>query len=253
MRILRLMISRKWIITTILVIIGSLICLRLGLWQLDRLTQRRAFNAHYRETSTLPALTLTSAPAEDLTDMEYRPVMVSGTYDFEHQVVLRNQVYENLSGYHLLTPLLLSDGTAILIDRGWIPLDGNAEPDSWRVYDQPGTVVTINGILRRGQTQPEIGSVADPVLAPGQTHLKVWSLVNLQRIAEQLPYRLLPVFVQPNPNPLLTKPPYPSQPEIVVDEGPHAGYILTWFGFAALLFFGYPLFYLPRQAKLEEK
>lgn len=137
MKILRLMISRKWIITTIVVIIGSLICVRLGIWQLDRLAQRRAFNAHYRETSTLPALKLTFPPADDLTDMEYRPVLVSGTYDFEHQVVLRNQVYENLSGYHLLTPLLLSDRTAILVDRGWIPQDGNAESTAWRVYDQP--------------------------------------------------------------------------------------------------------------------
>lgn len=252
MNILRLMISRKWIITTALVIIGSLICIRLGIWQLDRLAQRRAFNTHYRETSTLPALNLTSAPKDDLTSMEYRPVLVSGTYDFEHQVVLRNQVYNNQSGYHLLTPLILSDGAAILIERGWIPSDGNVLPVNWRVYDQPGSV-TINGILRLGQAEPEIGNVADPPLASGETRRDVWSLVNVTRIAEQLPYKLLPVFVQPNPDPSLTKPPYPYQPQIVIDEGPHFGYVLTWFSFAALLFFGYPLFYLPRQIKSEEK
>ena len=248
MTILRLMFSRKWIITTALVIIGSLICVRLGIWQLDRLAQRRAFNAHYLDVSTLPVLTITSTPANDLTEMEYRPVLVNGDYDFAHQVVLRNQVYQNQSGYHLLTPLILSDGTGILVERGWIPADGNDRPGNWHIYDQPGPV-TIKGILRLGQTEPEIGSVSDPTL----THLDVWSLVNLTRIGQQLPYKLLPVFVQPNPDPSLTKPPYPYQPEIALDEGPHFGYVLTWFSFAALLFFGYPFFYLPRQIKSEEK
>jgi surfeit locus 1 family protein len=256
MNVLRLMVSRKWIITTMLVIVGSLICARLGIWQLDRLAQRRAFNAHYRDTSTLSALNLTTAPTDDLTSMEYRPVVVAGTYDFEHQVVLRNQVYNNQTGYHLLTPLILSDGTAILVDRGWIPPEGNAQPANWRIYDQPGKV-TIKGILRLGQSAAEIGSIADPE----QAQLDVWSLVNLARIEQQLPYKLLPVFVQLDPDPSLTKPPYPYQPKIIIDEGPHFGYALTWFSFAALLFFGYPFFYLPRQsrlstgrqAKLEEK
>lgn len=250
MNILRLMLSRKWIVTTIIVIVGSLICVRLGLWQLDRLTQRRAFNAHYRETSTLPTLNLTSATQDDLTGMEYRSVLVTGSYDFEHQVVVRNQVYENQSGYHLLTPLMLADGVAVLVDRGWIPSEAGQQPAAWRVYDQPGKI-TINGILRQGQTEPEIGNVADPLPAPGQA-LYAWSLVNIPRIAQQIPYKILPVYIQPNPNPALTKPPYPYQPEIIVDEGPHFGYVLTWFSFAALLFFGYPLFYLPRQAKSEE-
>lgn len=252
MNILRLMFSRRWMITTALVIIGSLVCVRLGIWQLDRLAQRRAFNAHYLETSTLPALKLTFSPKDDLTDMEYRPVLVTGTYDFAHQVVLSNQVYNNQSGYHLLTPLILSDGTGILIERGWIPLDGNQQPANWRTYDEPG-IITINGILRLGQSEPEIGNIVDPVLAPGETHRDVWNLVNLTRIARQLPYRLLPVFVQPNPDANLIKPPYPYQPSIAIDEGPHLGYMLTWFLFAALLFFGYPLFYLPRQLKSEEK
>lgn len=242
MTILRLMVSRKWIITTILVIIGSLVCVRLGIWQLDRLNQRRAFNTHYRETSTLPMLEITITPTADLTAMEYRSVVVTGSYDFEHQVALRNQVHNNQFGYHLLTPLILSDGTGILIDRGWIPAENN--PQAWRTYDQPGNV-TIKGILRNGQDQLELSNV-------NQTFLPVWSQVDIKRISQQLPYQLLPAYVQPDPDASLKKPPYPYQPEIVVDEGPHFGYMITWFSFAALLFFGYP-FYLRRQVKLEEK
>ncbi len=240
MPILRLMFSRKWILATILVFLGSALCARLGIWQLDRLEQRRAFNAHYLATSALPALQITSEPADDLTTMEYRPVTVTGRYDFEHQVALRNRYHDNQPGYHLLSPLVLSDGTAILIERGWIPSAGNAAPADWRQYDQPGEV-TLSGIIRQGQTKPDVGGVPDP---EAQTHLDFWNLLNVARIAAQVPYKLLPVYIQPNPQPDNSQPPIPFQPAIEISEGPHFGYAGQWFIFATLLFFGYPLLYL---------
>src|SRR5687767_3367716 len=140
MIVVRLMFSRKWILTTLLVVVGSTICVRLGLWQLERLAERQAFNAHYLATSALPTLAITSTPQDDLSQMEYRRVEVSGKYDFDQQVVLRNQYHQNELGYFLLTPLLLSDGTAILVQRGWIPAKDNDMPADWRKYDQPGPV-----------------------------------------------------------------------------------------------------------------
>jgi len=252
MSVLRLMFSRRWIITTLLVVVGSIICFRLGLWQLERLEQRHAFNDHYLTTSSLPTLVLTSAPSEDLTVMEYRSILVTGTYDFENQVGLRNRVHNNLPGHHLLTPLILADGSAILVERGWVPAGGAGQPSEWQDYDQPG-VVTIRGVIRLGQTGSEIGGVPDPTLAPGQSALKLWNRINVERIAQQLPYPLLPVFVQPDVNPTLTEPPYPSQPEVIIDDGPHLGYALQWFAFAGLLLFGYPFVYLRQQTEKEEK
>lgn len=236
------MFSRKWIFTTLLVVLGAAVCARLGIWQLDRLEQRRAFNEHYLAATTLPPLELDSAPQADLTTMEYRAVTVTGSFDFEHQVALRNRYYDNQYGYHLLTPLILPDGTAILVERGWIPAEGNAAPADWRKYDQPGQQ-TIRGIIRLGQTKPDLGGVPDPPLAEGQTRLDFWNIVNLERIALQTPYPLLPVFIQPNPDDARIAPPYPYQPEIEITEGPHFGYALQWFTFASILFFGYP-FYL---------
>ncbi|PWH11851.1 MAG: SURF1 family protein [Anaerolineae bacterium] len=238
------MFSRKWIFTTLLVVLGSAVCVRLGIWQLDRLEQRRAFNAHYLQMTSLPSLNLNTELPSDLTQMEYRSVTVTGMFDFEHQVALRNRYYNNEYGYHLLTPLLLPNGTAILVERGWIPAEGNATPADWRKYDQPGRQ-TIQGILRLGQTRPELGGVPDPTLTPGQTRLEFWNIINLERIALQVPYSLLPVFIQPAPDATRTTPPYPYQPEIEITEGPHFGYALQWFTFASILFFGYP-FYLRR-------
>jgi surfeit locus 1 family protein len=247
--IFRAMFSRKWIITTLLVLAGGALCVRLGIWQLDRLAQRRAFNAHVESMWAADPLMLSGEPSQDLTTMEYRSVTVDGMYDFDNQVVLRNRYFQNEYGYHLLTPLLLDDGSAVLVDRGWIPADRNDSPADWRAYDQPGQV-SVQGQIRLGQTNPDVGGVPDPTLTPDQTRLDFWNIVNLERIQEQLPYPLLDVFVQPDVDPDDVDPPVPYQPEIELTEGPHLGYAGQWFTFATILVLGYP-FYLRKQ--LEEK
>ncbi len=245
--------SRTWLFTTVLVIVGSLVCVRLGIWQLDRLNQRISFNNHYLEVIKMPTLQLPVEDVINLEEMEYRKVEVTGNYDFENQVALRNRYYkiEGISqpGYHLITPLILEDGTAVMIERGWIPYAGNESPEQWRAYDETGLVI-ISGILRLGQTQAELGGVPDSTLMPGQTSLKFWNLINLERISSQVPYPLLPVFIQPNVDEKKTNPPYPFQPEVEISEGPHMGYALQWFAFAAILFFGYPI-YLAKQQETE--
>ncbi len=244
--------GRKWLLATLLVLVGTAVCIRLGIWQLDRLEQRQAFNAHYLQVIALPPLDLNGAGGEDLAGMEYRRVTVTGRYDFEHQVALRNRYYKtdnaNQPGVHLVTPLILQDGTAVLVERGWIPSAGNPSPEDWRTYDQPGEV-TVQGILRLGQAAPEVGGVPDPTLMPGQTGLDYWNLINVERIATQLPYPVLPAYVQPDPQ-ARSEPPYPYQPEIEISEGPHMGYALQWFTFATILFIGYP-FYVRKQNELE--
>ena len=246
MRVLHAMFSRKWILPTLIVFAGTALCARLGIWQLDRLDQRRTTNAHFESVRAMPTLELAGATTEDLTAQEYRAVTARGVYDFEHQVALRNRDHAGVLGYHLLTPLVLGDGTAVLVERGFIPAEGNAAPADWRKYDQPGEVA-VSGILHLGQTEPGFGAATDPALAPGQTRLDFWIIVNLERIAEQLPYPLLPVFIQPDMDPNDEEPPIAYQYQYEVTEGPHLGYAGQRFTFAALLFFGYPLFYLPRQ------
>lgn len=237
------MFSRKWIFATLLVLAGTALCIRLGIWQLDRLDQRRAFNAQFEWARAQQSLGLNDELPDNLTEMEWRAVKVTGEYDFAHQVALRNQYNGDQYGYHLLTPFRFG-GEAVLVDRGWIPADGNSAPADWRKYDEPG-MVTVSGQIRLEQTKPRFGGVAD-VLPEDGTRLEVWNNADLTRIASQMPYPILPVYIQPNPDPNDTQPPIPFQPEIELTEGPHMGYAIQWFSFAAILFIGYP-FYLRKQ------
>ncbi|HJQ14128.1 MAG TPA: SURF1 family protein [Anaerolineales bacterium] len=233
------MFQRKWLIPTLLVFAGTALCIRLGIWQLDRLEQRRAFNAYFESARAQPALDLNQEQPENITEMEWRPVNVTGEYDFANQVAVRNQYYGNEYGYHLLTPLTF-DGKAILVDRGWIPAEGNAAPSDWRKYDQAG-IVNISGQIRLGQAKPAFGGVADRLPEDG-SKLDVWNNADIARVAGQIPYSILPVYIQPDADANDTEPPIPFQPEIELTEGPHFGYALQWFTFAAILFVGYPFF-----------
>jgi surfeit locus 1 family protein len=237
------MFTRKWLPFTFLVVVAALVCAGLGIWQLNRLAQRRVFNAQVRAMQAAPVLGL---PAEiDLTHMEYRAVKMRGSYDFANQVAIRNQFNGNQYGYHLLTPLHLEGGSAVLIDRGWIPSEGNSAPSDWRKYDQPG-LLDLNGVIRLSQTTPSFGGVSDPPLSPGQTRLDFWVYVNLDRIQRQMPYPILPVYIQLDPVPGRTEPPIPFQPELDLSEGPHESYAIQWFSFGTLFLIGYP-FYVRRQ------
>jgi surfeit locus 1 family protein len=231
--------NRRWWKITLLVILAVGVMVRLGIWQLDRLAQRRAFNARVQVQMEAPTLQLQGAALnQDLAAMEYRQVQVTGEYDFAHQVALRNQAWQGQFGVHLVTPLMISGTqTVVLVDRGWIPYE-DFQNGGWSKYDEPG-LVDVTGVIRVSQTRPTIGRQADPTPAPGEGPLKAWNMLNLARISAQIPYSTLLVYVQQAPDPAWTTMPYRTQPEIDLTEGPHLGYALQWFSFALILGVGY--------------
>lgn len=237
----------RWIFATLLVLAAASVMVRLGLWQLDRLAQRRALNAQVSLGLSLPPLDLNAGIPADLPSMEYRAVSAAGVYDFSQQILLRNQALDGQAGYHVLTPLLI-DGTdrAILVNRGFIPL-ADQDPAALAAYDQPGRVV-VHGQIRRSQPEPRFGGVPDPQLKEGQTRLAAWNFINLERIRLQVTPALLDVYLLAAPDPALTNSPVRIIPEIELSEGSHAGYAGQWFTFALILLIGYP-FYVRSQLR----
>jgi surfeit locus 1 family protein len=220
-----------------------MICIRLGIWQLDRLAQRREFNTHFVAMSTMDPLKLPSMG--NLEEMEYRQVVAEGFFDFSQQVAIRNQYYQGQDGFHLLTPLVLSDGSAILVDRGWIPYEENSVRSNWEKYNMDGKVKVI-GIIRLSREHADITGESDPELLPGQNELLIWNFPNIPRIQLQTTIPLLPVYIQEsNPKNEGTYP-IATQSAIEISEGPHLGYALQWFTFAGIFLVGYP-FYIRKQ------
>lgn len=237
---LRLLFSRRWWWLTLLAIAAVLVMIRLGFWQLDRLEQRRAFNERVRTNREQPPLVVTGeTPTANLPEMEFRPATVTGEYDPAHLVLLRNQRWNDEVGMHLLTPLIIEGSDhAVLVDRGWIPYDLTS-PEQLAQLAEPGTV-EVEGVIRR--SQPSLPFGLERTTSGEAGRVTSTSVVNLDRIAEELPYPLLPVYIQQTSAPGRSGLPYPSEPNVELTEGSHLGYAIQWFFFAALLAIGYPAF-----------
>ncbi len=244
---------KPWIFLTPLVILAALVMVRLGFWQLDRLEQRRAFNAQVLSQIDRPPLTLSTATLpRDWQALTFRSVVVEGVFDFEHQVVLGNQEHAGRMGVHLLTPLRIA-GTAsvLLVDRGWVPYE-DWQSGALAQYDQPGAV-RVEGMLAAAQSnygiKDCIAEGTDPALTP-----ELWC-VDTAYLSGLTPYALPPVYViqAPPEDAGAGDLPYRALPRLEITEGPHLGYAIQWFSFTALLLLGYPFFvYREMQARARQ-
>jgi surfeit locus 1 family protein len=238
-----LLISRRWFIPTLVVILGVLFLARLGLWQLDRLEQRRAANEILRIQLQQPPFELTAALADaNPADYQDREAWAQGVYDNERQMTLTVQTWQGQAGAHLLTPLLLDENTAVLVDRGWVP-NRLATPQEWGAFAVTGTAV-LTGTIQLSQ---EISRGA--AVTPDPTRFQAeWYRVDIPVIAAQLPYDLLPFYLVQTPAPEDGDGlPYRAERVIDLSEGSHLGYALQWFTFSLMLAVGY-LFFVRRQS-----
>lgn len=226
-RIIRTLFSRKWWWVTLLVLALMALLARLGVWQLERLDERRADNVALATALDATAVSLQPTTISgDLAVWKDRLVVAEGRYDLENQIALIVQNWQGAAGLHLLTPLVLDDGkTAVLVDRGWIPNEEQA-PEFWRQYDETGAV-SVEGYIALSQ----IISRATAPSAPSGPRQE-WYRVDIAAIQPQMPYELLPVYVVQSPptegNAAL---PYKQARTVEITEGNHMSYALQWFVF----------------------
>jgi surfeit locus 1 family protein len=115
-------------------------------WQLRRADEKAALFAAFAAGDATPPLA--AAPADaDAAALRYRRVRVSGDYDATRQILLDNSPVRGRPGYFVLVPLRLADGSAVLVNRGWVPAPG----DRARLPDVgfAGGPATVTGRLDR--------------------------------------------------------------------------------------------------------
>ena len=183
-RLLGVLRQPTWIALTLLVVLLCVTFTELGLWQLRRHDERAAANK-------ILEANLASAPVEvaDLLSPEaplpsadeWRLVTATGTYDADHELLVRNRSYEGKLGYEVVTPLVPPSGPALLLVRGWVPIGSSATaaPDVPRAPNGP---VTVSARVRPTLT----GSTDATGLPEGQIRRLV-----VPAVAEALPYAVL--------------------------------------------------------------
>lgn len=229
----------KWVLATLTVVAIAAVFVWLGLWQLGRLDERRAANAVGNQQSALASTDL----ADLLLDVEggygsieYRSARVAGVFDIDNEVLVRSQVYRGTAGFHVITPLIKDDGTAVLVNRGWVPLTMDTVPVAAIPTPIEGLV---EGWVQLTRIRPALGPQDPP-----DGRLVVVSRVDISRIQEQVDYPLDPVYLV-LANSDAEELPVPLAAPLFDDEGPHLAYALQWFGFALIVLVGY--FFLVRK------
>ncbi len=220
----------SWLILHVVVLAIIVVFVLLGRWQLERLDERRAGNALISEYLAAPPIEWSKTSSGR--PPEYSRLLVSGVFAPDEEVLLRSQVNQGQPGFDVLTPLYVDELSAVIVNRGWVPLEFDSPP-----VDQaqpPDGVVSVEGIVR----YPLSGSnLANTDGATGK--LDIVARVDLERLNRKIGGDLATFYVE------LTSlaPPGTSQPIPAgipeVSEGPHLSYAVQWFSFALVSTIGY--------------
>jgi cytochrome oxidase assembly protein ShyY1 len=234
----------RWLTAALGVLVLAAVCILLGRWQLHRLDERKARNEVTRSN-----LAAAPAPIDQIVGPQglvgdqhaWRTAIVTGTYDASKQVILKYRNVDDRPGFEIVTPLLLPDGKAVLVDRGFLDRQG-AELMPSHVPAVPTGEVTVTGRLRRSENGGHTnGGTPDDGTA---------RLINGPDFAKVLGLNLydgyLTIDKQQPPNDAA----FDSFPGPEIDDGPHFFYALQWFFFALLAIGG--LVYFTRQNHKDE-
>jgi cytochrome oxidase assembly protein ShyY1 len=221
----------RWTGLVVFVVVLGVVFVNLGQWQLDRLEQRRSRNEATLANETKPVRPLAEVFNREITDADqWQRVEARGTFDSEHQFVVRYRHNGGAEGYEVVTPLR-TDAGVVLVDRGFVEASARQIPEV--APPPPSGEVTVVGHVRRD----EQGRQAATTPVDGQMRL-----INSEAIGAALGYPVLNGYVA-----LLTVTPAQSGgfapvelPEI--SEGPHFWYAVQWFLFTLFAVAGIVVF-----------
>ncbi|HHL19166.1 MAG TPA: SURF1 family protein [Thiothrix sp.] len=226
------------LIPSIATFIVFVVLISLGFWQLDRAEEKRIIEHDIHQAQKQQALNLNVYLKEEvpasLLAKTYHNVEVEGRYDSQRQFLYDNRTHNGKPGYHVLTPLHLSDSEmAVLVNRGWIPYNGSRD-------NIPNIQVSNKKLVVFGQLRNPSRSI---VLS--NTHISQLAMkfpvtiqsISVVTLSQQLGYSLLPIVIE------LDK----EQPLGFVREwqpyygkiDKHIAYAIQWFLMAVILLFLY--------------
>jgi cytochrome oxidase assembly protein ShyY1 len=227
-----LLLKPRWIAGHLLAFVLTSAFIAAGVWQI----QRQHFSQHqlHEEVAAF------GAPAPDLATVDATAsaasgtrVSVTGTYDPQHEYLLRNISRRGRVGFDVLTPLRYAGG-AVLVDRGFVTLE--AVDAGLHDAAPPWGQVTVRGVLQ--PTSPlQPGEQVTP-----QDGIPSYPRVDTAHIASSAGAPLTPAYVQAtyqSPAPGSGAPAFP--PPKPTTQVNHVSYAIQWFAFASIAIIGWPI------------
>lgn len=235
--------SRRNAAFVALCLIAAAVCVRLGVWQLGRLSERRLRNEFVRARLNFPRVPLAALPA-DTAAVRFRRATVSGRFDYGRELVLAGRSRAGSPGAHIVTPLRVAGAgdTLLLVVRGWVYSPDAATVDlaRWREADS----ATVSGFVdlfatgRRGS--PRLTRTA-----------RSYRWLDRAAVARDLGAPIAPVvLVRQGDTAGMGASRIPARAEPPpLDEGPHWNYAVQWFAFAGVSLAGLVAFLTTERRK----
>lgn len=222
-------------------LLGAGVTARLGVWQLDRAAQKTALQTSLDERQALPALPATELARTDeqAALQHHRRTELRGQWIAEATVYLENRQMDGRPGFFVVTPLRLTDGSALLVQRGWLPRDPQ---DRLRVQAPP---LPAGDVVVRGRIAPPPARLYE--IAPSASGV-IRQNLDLAAFAREWRQPLRPLSLLQEAagdgDPADTLRRRWPQPATGVDK--HHGYAAQWFALSALIIGLYVWFQLLR-------
>jgi cytochrome oxidase assembly protein ShyY1 len=234
----RFLLTPRWLAAFALTVVAAVIMVMLGNWQLRRYHERTDINERIDSANAAPAVPLTTvlgaptvagtpgaAPGKALA---WTKVTMTGRYDTAHEIQARGRTVEGEVGFEIVTPLLLDDGTAVLVDRGWVPAPAGGAIASPEVPPAPSGLVTVVGQIHLSESRPAPIERRDGRLDTRR--------LNVPRLATEMPFPVYGAYVlvteqTPAADPAFVPVPIPHE-----DAWQNGGYAVQWWIFAVMAF-----------------
>ena len=228
--------SRLW--PTVAAVLGIVITVALGTWQLGRGAEKRALKTRFDAQLAQPPVHVGTRELA-ASDVELRHVEARGVFEPRYGIYLDNRILRGVPGYHVVMPLRIEHSERyVLVNRGWI-----ARP-------------ALRSDLPQVRTPAEPLSITGVAIVPGTRMLelssdviegRIWQNLTIERYRKAVPIEIQP-FVVRQDNALddgLAREWY--APDFGIEK--HYGYAFQWFALAVTIFLFYVVTQFRRRAR----
>jgi surfeit locus 1 family protein len=226
--------SRRALSFAVIAVLFAALAVRLGIWQLHRLEERRTFNAKLASRWASAPIPIDSLPV-DTALARYRRVRIAGTWDHAHEVLLVSRTHNGSPGVNFITPLKRAGSdTAILVNRGWVYASEAKAVDRarWRELSDSAVGDAFMDVY-------PMGLAGDP---SGDAKAGTIRRLEPAALRSRFPYPIATMYAVLQPSvrdttqrrdSTLVRLALPA-----LSEGPHRSYAIQWFFFATVALVG---------------
>lgn len=225
--------------------------IQLSIWQYHRYHYKKALQETYAKEMIAPPQPLINVVQDLQVQVKgcelYTRISAQGHYD-SHQFLLDNRIQNGQVGFEVITPLKLTNGQAILVDRGFVPATANRK--ILMDITPPTSDIQLTGLL----TKPVKNFILGAVIETQLTH-PTWPLMVMRvepsTMALPLAYPLLPYIILLDANQSYGFDRQRPVPNLWAAQS--LGYCFQWAAFAVTLIIIFVIMNLKRKSSHVQK